>query len=276
MTSSPAATHPPDLEAAAAALGGRLGAGSFAAALVLGSGLGGLADALAAPVVVRFDELPGFPRSGVAGHAGRWIAGRLEGRRILIQAGRYHIYEGLPRELVTAPIRIAAALGAPVLVLTNVAGGVRSALGPGTLAVLVDHVDLMEGGFPEAPSCAGRAAPPYDPELRRLAVRCARQVGIDLQEGTYAAMRGPSYETPAEIRMLRRLGVDLVGMSTVPEAVAGHALGLRCLALSLVTNWAAGIIPAPLDHAEVIDVARKSAANLEGLLREIVRELPAA
>jgi purine-nucleoside phosphorylase len=260
----------PDVRAAAAELRARLGSEPFSAALVLGSGLGGFVDAVSDPRVVRFDELTGYPSSGVVGHAGRWIAGRVEGRRLLIQAGRYHRYEGLPPELVTAPVRTAAALGAPVLLLTNAAGSVRRTLGPGTLVALESHVDLMEGRLPTGPERES----PYDPELRRLAARCAERFGVPLERGVYAALSGPSYETPAEIRLLARLGADLVGMSTAPEAVAARGAGMRCLALSLVTNWAAGIAPGPLDHEDVIEVGRRSAARLETLLRAIVRELP--
>jgi purine-nucleoside phosphorylase len=270
LASDPVA--PPDVRAAAAELRARLGGEPFAAALVLGSGLGGFVDAVSDPRVVGFDELAGYPASGVVGHAGRWIAGRLAGRRILVQAGRYHRYEGLPRDLVTAPVRTAAALGVPILVLTNAAGSVRRAFGPGTLVALEDHIDLMEGQLPTTRPREREA--PYDPELRLLAARCAERVGVPLGRGCYAALSGPSYETPAEIRLLDRLGADLVGMSTVPEAVAARGEGMRCLALSLVTNWAAGIAPGPLDHADVIEVGRRSAARLETLLREIVRELP--
>ena len=265
----------PDPEASAATLRSRFGTDPFEALLVLGSGLGALADAVADPVGVGFDELSGFPGPGVAGHAGRWIAGRLEGRRILIQAGRYHIYEGLPAQLVQAPVRTAAALGAPVLVLTNAAGSMRATLSPGTLVALTGHLDLMGGTLSDVErSFRGAVRGPYDPDLLELAVRSAERSGVPLAKGVYAAVSGPSYETPAEIRMLERLGADLVGMSTVPEATAGRTAGMPCLALSVVTNWAAGILPAPLRHQEVLEVGRRSAAALERLLREIVRVLP--
>jgi purine-nucleoside phosphorylase len=264
----------PDVHAAAE-LRRRMGPEPFVAALVLGSGLGGLVEAVSDPVVVRFDELPGFPDSGVSGHAGRWIGGRLAGRRILVQAGRYHIYEGLPLDLVTAPVRTAAELGTRVLVLTNAAGGVRRAFPPGTLVALDDHIDLMEGKLPATdPTVRGGTGSAYDAELLGLAARCAERVGVPLERGVYAALRGPSYETPAEIRLIVGLGADLVGMSTAPEATAARAAGMRCLALSLVTNWAAGIAPGPLDHAEVIEMGRRSAGTLERLVGEIVRELP--
>jgi purine-nucleoside phosphorylase len=265
----------PDVRAAAAELRRRMGPEPFAAALVLGSGLGGLVEAVSDPVVLPFEDLPGFPRAGVSGHAGRWIGGRLEGRRILVQAGRYHIYEGWPLDLVTAPVRTAAALGTRILLLTNAAGGVRRSFAPGTLVALDDHIDLMGGKLPATDRTVHEASrSPYDPELRGLAARCAERVGVPLEHGVYAALSGPSYETPAEIGLLARLGADLVGMSTAPEATAARAAGMRCLGLSLVTNWAAGIAPGPLDHAEVIEMGRRSAATLERLIGEIVRELP--
>lgn len=266
---------PLDIAGAADALRGQFGAEPFEAALVLGSGLGGFVETVEDHVIVPFETAPGFPPSAVAGHAGRWVGGWLEGRRILVQEGRYHAYEGLPTDVVHAPVRVAAALGAPVLVLTNAAGGVRRAFAPGTLVVLENHLDLMEGirhgmdGFG-----GGAAMGAYDAELGRLARRSAREVGIPLECGVYAAVSGPSYETPAEIRMLDRMGADLVGMSTVPEVTAAHAAGLRTLALSLVTNRAAGIARAPLDHDDVIETGRAQAAILERLLRAIVRGLP--
>jgi purine-nucleoside phosphorylase len=273
ILSSPAPAGAPDVQAAAAALARRMGPEGFTAALVLGSGLGGFADALTDPVAVPFEEIPGFPAAGVTGHAGRWIAGRIEGRRVLVQAGRYHTYEGLTGDLVTAPVRTAAALGVPFLVLTNAAGGIRPELAPGTLVALAAHLDLTSG-MPRADRSTPPPESPYDQDLRRLAARCAERMGISLVHGVYAALSGPSYETPAEIRLLARLGADLVGMSTAPEAAAARAAGMRCLGLSLVTNAAAGISGVTFDHAEVIETGRRSARVFERLLREIVRELP--
>jgi purine-nucleoside phosphorylase len=261
--------------AAADALRERLGGPAPDVVLVLGSGLSALAASIEEPVSVPFTELPGLPAAGVAGHPGRWIGGRLEGRRVLAQAGRYHLYEGHALDVVRAPVGIAARLGAGTLILTNAAGAIRPSLGPGALMRITGHLDLMQG----APPLTARAAPtrePYDPGLGELAARCARALEIPLAEGVYAGLTGPSYETPAEIRALARLGADVVGMSTVPESAAAHALGMRCLAVSLVTNHAAGIGTQPLDHAEVIEIGRRTAATLERLLRAIVRELPAA
>jgi purine-nucleoside phosphorylase len=264
-----------DVRAAARALEARLGREIPHAVLVLGSGLSGLVDAVVDPLSVEFGDLPGLPPAGVAGHAGRWVAGALEGRRVLVQAGRYHVYEGHPLDVVCAPTRIAAALGARTLILTNAAGGIRRTLGPGALVRLTDHLNLM-GRAPalDVPPQAGGAT--YDAELGALAERCAGELGISLERGVYAALTGPSYETPAEIRALERLGADVVGMSTAPEALAARALGMRCLGISLVTNHAAGIGSRPLDHAEVVETGRRTAAKLEALLRRIVRALPAA
>ncbi|MSR37145.1 MAG: purine-nucleoside phosphorylase, partial [Gemmatimonadetes bacterium] len=177
---------------------------------------------------------------------------------------------------VRAHVELAAALGARVLILTNAAGGVRRGLAPGTLVRITDHLDLMGGRSIDAAAELWGGAAAYDPALGEIADRCARSLGVALERGVYAALTGPSYETPAEIRALARLGADLVGMSTVPEVVAARALGLRCLAISLVTNHAAGIGGRPLDHAEVIEIGRRSAGTLERLLRAVVRALPEA
>ena len=265
----------PNPKASAARLRSRFGADPFEALLVLGSGLGALADAVADSVGVGFTELSGFPDPGVAGHAGRWIAGRFEGRRVLVQVGRYHVYEGRPLQLVQAPVRTAAALGTAVLVLTNAAGSLRANLSPGALVALTGHLDLMGGTLSDLKRCRGGAVrDPYDPDLLKLAALSAERAGVRLAKGVYAAVSGPSYETPAEVRMLEGLGADLVGMSTVPEATAARAAGVRCLALSVVTNWAAGISPTPPCHEEVLEVGQRSAAALERLLRKIVRALP--
>ena len=265
-----------DEAAAAAELRRALGTEPFAAALVLGSGLGGLAAAVADARSLPFTRVTGMPPSGVPGHEGRWVAGGLEGRRVLVQAGRYHLYEGHAPEVVRGPVRIAAALGARILIVTNAAGGIRRSLTPGTLMLLEDHLDLIAGSplDERAGPSGGAAESPYDPALRELAASCARTVGVELQRGVYAALTGPSYETPAEIRMLARLGADAVGMSTVPEVAAARALGLRCLGLSLVTNHAAGIVSVPLAHADVLAAGLEAAPRLERLLRALVRALP--
>jgi purine-nucleoside phosphorylase len=247
---------------------------------VLGSGLGALADAVEDPVSIPFGEIPGLPVSGVEGHPGRYVAGMLEGRSVLIQAGRFHLYEGYEPELVVAPIRIAAVLGVDTVVLSNAAGGVNPRFGPGTIMLIEDHLNLMARNPLVGPVAGDDARFPdmsgaYDPELRAHAEEAARELGVPLARGVYAGVLGPSYETPAEVRMLARLGADAVGMSTVPEVIAAHAGGLRVLAFSLITNLAAGLHPGPLSHREVLEVGRTAAATLERLIRGVLRTLPA-
>lgn len=247
--------------------------------MVLGSGLGRLVDVVQDPVTIAFEDLPGFPGAGVAGHEGRYVAGLLGGRRVLLQAGRYHVYEGHPRDVVAAPVRLARALGAEILILTNAAGGVDPALEPGDLVLLRDHLNLMfsnpligsvadgEVRFPDMTD-------PYDPALRALALETAAALGISLGEGVYAALTGPTYETAAEVRMLRTLGADVVGMSTVPEVLVARALGLRCLAVSMVTNKGTGLAPHPLGHHEVMEVGARAGARVAALVEGVLRALP--
>lgn len=268
----------PDPQAAARVLGERLD-GVPEVMLVLGSGLGALADAVVDRRVVPFEALPGFPPPGVQGHAGRWVAGTLEGRSVLVQQGRYHRYEGHPSGVVALPVRTGRALGIGTLVVTNAAGGIRDDLGPGSIAVLDDHINLQGSNPLTGPVRPGEVRFPdmseaYDRALIALADRSAAALNIALAHGVYAAVSGPSYETPAEVRMLGRMGADLVGMSTVPEVIAARASGMRCLGFSLVTNVAAGRSDQPLDHAEVVEVGRRAGATLERLLRAIVRDLP--
>lgn len=249
--------------------------------VVLGSGLSDLADAVEDPVVVPFGDMRGYPEPTVEGHGGRYVFGRLEGRRVLIQAGRFHFYEGHPAHHVAAPVRLAHALEADALLLTNAAGGVDRRLAPGDIVLLDDHLNLQWRSV-----LAGRARPgesrfpdmsaPYDPDLQALALATARELGLHLVRGTYAAVLGPSYETPAETRMLQRLGVDVVGMSTVPEVTVARALGLRVVAFALVTNRAAGLSGSPLSHAEVLELGRRAGARLGRLIRGVIRDLPPA
>jgi purine-nucleoside phosphorylase len=247
--------------------------------LVLGSGLSGLAEGVEDPSFIRFSEVPGFPVAGVEGHAGRWVVGAIGGRRILIQAGRFHYYEGYSSELVVAPIRLAALLGVSVVILTNAAGGIAPALGPGSLLLLDDHQNHqwrnpLRGSVRDGEGRLPDLRAPYDPELQTLAEEVALRMGIPLSRGTYAAVLGPSYETPAEVRYLRRLGADAVGMSTVPEAITASALGLRVVAFSLITNRAAGLGVGSLDHEEVLRVGRDAGRTLETLLRAFISEIP--
>ena len=246
--------------------------------LVLGSGLGRLADLIDGPLGIQFAEIPGFPGVGVAGHSGRLVVGCLAGVPVLAQSGRFHMYEGHPPEVVVAPARIAAELGVEVAIITNAAGAVNRRIGPGDLMLVDDHINLMwrnplVGPVPEGESRFPDMSAPYDPGLQRVALESAGQLGVRLARGTYVAMLGPSYETPAEIRMVARLGGDVVGMSTVPEVLALRARNVRVLAFSLVTNRAAGTNVEPLSHAEVMAVAEQAGAALGNVIESVVRTL---
>jgi purine-nucleoside phosphorylase len=246
--------------------------------VVLGSGLSQLAQVVEDAVSIPWAEVPGFPVPTVVGHAGRFVAGTLSGREVLVQAGRFHRYEGHSPEVVGGPVRVAHALGVRTVILTNAAGGIGRFLEPGGVMLIEDHLTL-----PYAGSWSGGAegggqldmSAPYDRALLALARRAALELGIPLARGVYAAVSGPSYETPAEIRALARLGADAVGMSTVPEVVAARALGMSCLALSLITNLAAGVSAGPLSHEEVVLVGKSAGAHLGALVQRIVRDLPA-
>ena len=237
--------------------------------LVLGSGLGEVAEALTDAVRVPYSAL-GWPATSVTGHVGALVAGTWAGVEVVVLQGRYHLYEGWPLELVTRPVRLLAALEVPLLVVTNAAGGIRPDLEPGALMRIADHVNLQFCG----PWAAGAADPlgrrslpePYSRRLGVAAEAVAAELGFALPAGVYAAVRGPSYETPAEIRMLARLGADAVGMSTVPEVVAARAAGLEVLGLSTITNRAAGLQATPLSHAEVLEVGRRVRDRLVALL----------
>lgn len=250
------------------------------AALVLGSGLGALADAVEDPVTVPFGAVPGWPDTDVASHAGQWTLGRLAGRPVVVQAGRFHAYEGHGPDVLAAPVRVAARLGAGRLLLTNAAGGVDPSLEPGDVVLVRDHIDLMFRPSPGPTRRGDQRAPdrgaPYDPGLAALAERVASGLGVRLRSGVYAAVTGPSYETAAEVRMLRRLGADVVGMSTVPEVVVARALGMRVLALSMVTNKATGLSAGALSHDEVVEAGATAAHVVGAVLAGVLQSLPDA
>ncbi len=246
--------------------------------LVLGSGLGGLADAVEDRTEIPFEEVPGLPGSAVSGHAGRFVRGRLEGGPVLIQSGRLHAYEGHEMEVVAAPVRIAAAVGVEIAILTNAAGGIRRDLGPGSVLLLEDQLNFtfrnpLVGSVAEDEPRFPDMRAPFDPELQKRALAAARDHGIRLLRGTYGGVTGPSFETPAEIRMLARMGVDVVGMSTVPEVLAARAAGLRVLGFSLVTNPAAGLKAGRLSHREVVETAGRTGGTLEVLVRTVLASI---
>ena len=247
--------------------------------IVLGSGLGGLADRLSGAVRIPFSEVPGFPTATVAGHAGHVLMGRLGGRPVMAMAGRFHMYEGHEAALAAFPVRVMHALGVPVYVASNAAGGVRRTFSPGDLMVISDHINLMfrnplAGAVEPTDERFPDMSDPYDPALRALLHEAARATGVPLQDGVYGGLLGPTYETPAEVRMLERLGVDAVGMSTVPEVIVARALGMRVAAVSCITNKAAGLSPDLLNHAEVMDVGRGVASRFEALITAFVERLP--
>lgn len=257
------------------------------ALLVLGSGLGGVADEIDEATRIPFAEIPGFPRRPreLAGHSGVLVAGRWAGVEVAVLRGRFHLYEGWDAGQVALPIRAVAALGARTLLITNAAGGIRPGMQPGDLMLIADHINLMSRSPLIGAVMAGEErfpdmSDPYDAELRRIVERTALELRIPLVQGVYAALLGPSYETPAEIRMLRALGADAAGMSTVPEVIVARALGMRVVGISCITNLAAGLGGAVLNHEEVMEVgARVSgrlAALVKGILPAIVESSPAA
>ncbi len=262
------------ISAAATVVRERLGAPLPATAIVLGSGLGGLTRRIQDPVRLPYQEIPGFPLPTVEGHAGELVAGLLGGRRVLAQSGRFHMYEGHDAATAALPVRVFAELGVRTLLLTNAAGGIRRTFRAGALMLLSDHLNLtfrnpLIGGVLAGEERFPDMSDPYDPGLRRLAREVAAERKIPLEEGVYAGLLGPSYETPAEVRMLERMGADAVGMSTVLEVIAARARGIRCLGVSIVTNPASGL-GAPLSHQEVMESAGKAGAQLEELIEGIV------
>jgi purine-nucleoside phosphorylase len=264
-----------DVRRAADALRARLPGWRPEAALVLGSGLGGLADRIAGATRVPYAELPGFHAPTVEGHRGELVAGTLGGVPVLAQSGRFHMYEGWSADVTALPVRVFAALGAGTLVVTNAAGGIRPGFVPGTVMLVADHLNLTGRNPLVGPVRPGETRFPdlsaaWDPALRERARHEAARLGLAVEEGVYAGLLGPSYETPAEIRMLARLGADAVGMSTVIEVIAARALGMRCLGISIITNAAAGISAGPLSHAEVMDAAGRAGESVGRLIEAVL------
>jgi purine-nucleoside phosphorylase len=247
-------------------------------AIVLGSGLGGLTDRVAAPRRIAYRDVPGFPLPTVSGHGGELVAGTIVGRPVLAQSGRVHPYEGYDAATCALPVRVFAELGVQIVIITNAVGGIRRTFARGSLMLIADHINLtfrnpLIGPVLQSEERFPDMSEPYDLELRRTTREVARERGIGLEEGVYAGVLGPSFETPAEIRMLERFGADVVGMSTVAEVIAARARGLRCLGVSTITNLASGIGPAKLSHSEVMETGEHVQGSLGALVEGVVDRL---
>jgi xanthosine phosphorylase len=244
--------------------------------IVLGSGLGAVADAVEDPVVVGYEELPGFPRPTVFGHAGRAVLGTISGVPVAVLQGRAHLYEGGDLDTLRTPVRALRAAGAEIVVLTNAAGSLRPSVGPGSLMAIIDHINMTGVNLLMGPNddAIGPRFPSlrdaYDPVLLDLLRESAQQVGVELAEGVYLAVSGPSFETPAEIRAYATLGADAVGMSTVQETILARHCGLRVAAVSVITNLAEGMSDEPLSHEQTLRAAETGAGDLSRLLLEFI------
>jgi len=248
-------------------------------ALVLGSGLGEMADGLTDAVRIPYATIPGYPQPTAEGHAGQLVIGQLEGVPVAAMQGRVHFYEGLPLRDLVFPVRVFGRMGIRAVVLTNAAGGISPRLKQGCLVVLEDHINL-QGTNPLVGRNDVRFGPrfpdmtnAYDPAYRKKALEAGQQLGVEITSGVYAAMTGPSYESPAEIRFLRTIGAGVVGMSTVAEVIAARHQGMRVLAISCVTNMAAGIQKAPITHEEVLETGRRVRAGFSALLAAVIPEI---
>ncbi|MCY8506076.1 purine nucleoside phosphorylase I, inosine and guanosine-specific [Bacillus atrophaeus] len=244
--------------------------------LILGSGLGILADEIEGAVKLKYEDIPDFPVSTVEGHAGQLVFGTLEGVSVVAMQGRFHFYEGYSMDKVTFPVRVMKELGVEALIVTNAAGGINTAFRAGDLMIITDHINFMGTNpligpneadfgvrFPDMSSA-------YDKNLSQLAEKMAQELQIPVQKGVYTAVTGPSYETPAEVRFLRTLGSDAVGMSTVPEVIVAKHAGLRVLGISCISNAAAGILDQPLSHDEVMEVTEKVKAGFLQLVKAVI------
>jgi len=264
--------------AAAAAIQPLIRAAKPVAAIVLGSGLGGLVNDVLEGVTIPYREIPGFPDVSVVGHAGQLVVGTVSGQVVAVFAGRFHSYEGHPLKLTAFPVRVAHALGVRTLFVSNAAGGVNAGFAAGDLMVIGDHLNLTFASPLTGPVEPGDVRFPdmsdaYDSGLRAALHSVGNQVGIALRDGVYAMLPGPAYETPAEVRMLRTLGADAVGMSTVPEVTMARMLGMRVAGVSCITNLAAGVTPTPLHHSEVLETTARVATQFQALVRGFIATL---
>lgn len=262
-------------EKAARMIRGRTQTGS-PVAIVLGSGLGGFADELSAATAIPYAEIPGFARATVEGHAGRLVVGRIGDSAVAAMQGRFHFYEGYSLEDVTFPIRVLKLLGVRTLILTNASGALNVEFLPGSLMVITDHLNLLgvnplmgpndERFGPRFPDLSNT----YAPDLQDIVLAEARGMGMRLWRGVYASLSGPSYETPAEVHMVRALGADAVGMSTVPEAIVARHMGMQVVGISCITNMAAGVSNQPVDHSQVMATGEQVREEFTELLRRVI------
>ena len=248
-------------------------------AVVLGSGLGGFASTVERATSIPYGDIPHWPAARIVGHDGRLVVGEVAGHSVAALAGRAHFYEGYDLRTVTFPTRVLGVLGATVLIVTNAAGGINTSFAPGDLMAIDDHINLLGGNpligpnddrfgvrFPDLTNV-------YSPRLRRIADEAATAEGLTLRHGIYAACHGPSYETPAEVRYLRTIGADAVGMSTVPEAIVARHMGIEVLGVSCITNLAAGVLPQPLNHEEVLETAKQARGTFLSLLNAVIARI---
>ena len=248
-------------------------------AVILGSGLGGYVEALEDASSISYENIPGFPVSTVPGHAGRWWVGTLHGKRVYMMQGRFHSYEGYDQQTVTLPIRVMSKLGVKTLVVTNASGGVNTSFEPGDLMLIEDFINLSGKNPLTGPNLDefGPRFPDmchaYDVELKQLTVNVAKELGIKLQQGVYCWMNGPTFESPAEIRMARVLGADAVGMSTVPETIVARHCGMSVLGLSCITNMAAGLLDQPLNHEEVMETGNRVKDTFRALIDGVIKAM---
>lgn len=250
-------------------------------AVVLGSGLGGFASGLQSSRTLTYEEIPHWPESNVVGHEGKLVIGQASGRTVAALAGRVHLYEGYDLRTVTFATRAVAMLGVKTIILTNAAGGINTSFSRGALMVIDDHINLM-GSSPLVGPNDDRFGPRfpdmtmvYSPRLRQLAHEAGASLGLALPHGIYVALHGPSYETPAEIRYLRTIGADAVGMSTVPEAIVARHMGVEVLGISCIANMAAGVLPAPLSHEAVLETTQRVRGQFIVLLEKIIATIHA-
>ena len=246
--------------------------------IILGSGLGDLAEEIDG-ISIPYSEIPEFPTSTVAGHSGKLVVGRICNKTVIAMQGRFHYYEGYSMQTVVYPVRVMRFLGIQTLMVTNAAGGVNKSFKPGDFMIIEDHLNLM-GNNPLIGQNIDNLGPrfvdmsyAYNKELVDLTLNAGQEMEIKLQKGIYAALTGPTYETPAEIRMIRSLGADAVGMSTVPEVIAANHMGVKVLGISCITNMAAGILDQPLNHEEVIETSNKVKKDFSRLIKAIIEKI---